>query len=108
MFDEEEEKGFLLVEIPFCEKNEILLKTFLKKFDAYTNSRFRVSVKWLTKKKQKLCSRWKTETLTLRAKFMRACARVASRTWAKLNEMSNKDGANTALHTDRNQQTIWK
>ena len=54
MFDEEEEKGFLLVEIPFCEKNEILLKTFLKKFDAYTNSRFRVSVKWLTKKTKTL------------------------------------------------------
>ena len=54
MFDEEEVKCFLLVEIPFCEKNELLSKTFLKKFDAYTNSCFRVSIKWLTKKTKTL------------------------------------------------------
>ena len=54
LFNEEEDKGFLLVEIPFFEKNELLSKTFLKKFDAYTNSRFRVSIKWLTKKTKTL------------------------------------------------------
>ena len=30
-FNEQEDKGFLLVEIPFCEKNDFLSKTFLKK-----------------------------------------------------------------------------
>ena len=106
LFNEEEDKGFLLVEIPFCEKKELLSKTFLKKFDAYTNSRFRVSIKWLTKKTKTLFPLKDRNTLS--AKFMRVCALVVSRTWVKLNEMSNKDGANTALHTILNQPIIWK
>ena len=46
----EEAKQFLLIEIPFCERNEKLSKSFINKFHKYTDSSYRLSIKWLTKK----------------------------------------------------------
>jgi len=48
--DEEKEKSFLLVEIPYYERNEQLTKSFLKRFTVFTKSSYRLSIKWLTKK----------------------------------------------------------
>ena len=46
----EEDKQFILLEIPFCERNEKLSKSFIKKFHSYTAGSYRLSIKWLTKK----------------------------------------------------------
>ena len=40
----------VLVEIPYCLKNENSSKQFMKKFEKFTNDMFDVRVKWLTKK----------------------------------------------------------
>ena len=46
----EEQKPFILIEIPFCERNEKLSRSFIKKFHFYTAFTYRLSIKWLTKK----------------------------------------------------------
>ena len=43
----EEKKKVVLVEIPFCLKNEISSIHFIKKFDKFTNNTFDVRIKWL-------------------------------------------------------------
>ena len=43
-------KPFLLLEIPFCEQNEIASKLFIKKFHQFTGDKYDVAVTWLTKK----------------------------------------------------------
>jgi len=48
----EEEKPFILIEIPFCEKNENKSKDFIRKFHDFTNGKYRLSIKWITKKVQ--------------------------------------------------------
>ena len=45
-----ENKPNILIEIPFCEKNEKKVKDFMKKFHAFTDNNFQLSVKWITKK----------------------------------------------------------
>ena len=39
-----------VIEIPFCVKNEIAFKQFTKKFNYFTNYKFDVRIKWLTRK----------------------------------------------------------
>ena len=46
----EEIKRFLLIEIPFCQQNEIASKTFLKEIHAYTSHGYDIAIKWITKK----------------------------------------------------------
>ena len=46
----EVKKKIVLVEIPYCLKNESSSKQFIKKFDQFTNGMFDVRIKWLTKK----------------------------------------------------------
>ena len=43
-------KKTVLVEIPYCLKNESSSKQFIKKFDKFTNNMFDVRIKCLTKK----------------------------------------------------------
>ena len=43
-------KPFLLLEIPFCEQNEIASKRFIKRFHQFTCEKYDIAVKWLTKK----------------------------------------------------------
>ena len=43
-------KSFILIELPFCETNEIKPKHFLKKFHRFTKDRFEVAIKWETRK----------------------------------------------------------
>ena len=45
----EESKPFILVEIPYCEENENASKHFIKKFEAFTNQRYRIAIKWITR-----------------------------------------------------------
>ena len=52
LFDED--KLFLLIDIPFCEKNENKSKDFIKKFHHFTNGKYRISIKWITKKVKSL------------------------------------------------------
>ena len=42
-------KPFLLLEIPYCEQNEIASKRFIKKFHQFTGDKYDITVKWLTK-----------------------------------------------------------
>ena len=46
----EEQKPFILIEIPFCERNENKSKDFIRKFHEFTDSKFKISIKWITKK----------------------------------------------------------
>ena len=52
LFDED--KPFPLIDIPFCEKNESKSKDFIKKFHHFTNGKYRISIKWITKKVKSL------------------------------------------------------
>ena len=45
----EEHKLFVLVDIPYCEENENAFKHFIKQFKAFTNHRYRIAFKWLTR-----------------------------------------------------------
>ena len=47
-------KPFLLLEILYCEQNEISSKRFIKKFHQFTCDKYDIAVKWLTKKVKSL------------------------------------------------------
>ena len=49
LFEENTSKPFILLELPFCESNELKSKTFLKKFHKFTDSNFSIAIKWKTK-----------------------------------------------------------
>ena len=42
-------KPLILVEISYCELNEIKSKIFLKKFHKFTNNSFRMAITWKTR-----------------------------------------------------------
>ena len=50
----EESKPFILVEILYCEENESGFKHFIKKFEAFTNYRYRIAIKRITRKVKSL------------------------------------------------------
>lgn len=50
----EEKKPFLLIELPYCEENELKAKHFIKKFHVFTNSKYDVAIKWITRKVKSL------------------------------------------------------
>ena len=43
-------KPVILIKISFCVKNEIMLKQFIKKINCFTNYKFDIRIKWLTRK----------------------------------------------------------
>ena len=49
----EEPKSKILIEIPYCEKNEKVSKQFIKKFYEFTN-KFEIIIRWITKKVKQL------------------------------------------------------
>ena len=42
-------KQVILIEVPYCEKNEAYSKRFLKKFEELTNDLYEMKIKWITK-----------------------------------------------------------
>ena len=40
----------VLIEIPYCDKNEFASKQFIKKFKKFTNDKCDIRIKWLTRK----------------------------------------------------------
>ena len=42
------------IEIPYCDKNEVASKQFIKKFNKFTNDKYDIRIKWLTKKMKTL------------------------------------------------------
>ena len=50
----EESKPFILVKILYCEQNENASKHFIKKFEAFTNHRYRIAIKWITRRVKSL------------------------------------------------------
>ena len=50
----EEPRRFILVEIPFCETNESLVKRLLQKLKKFTNSEIDFAVTWKTRKVKQL------------------------------------------------------
>ena len=42
------------IELPFCERNEIISKTFIKELHSFTNNKYDSAIKWLTKKTSSL------------------------------------------------------
>ena len=47
-------KAFILIEIPYCEENEMMTTRFLSKFHDMTKQKFNVAIKWITKKVKQL------------------------------------------------------
>ena len=46
----EVEPTFLLLKLPYCEKNEAKSKDFIRKFHKFTNNQFRLVISWSTRK----------------------------------------------------------
>ena len=46
----EVEPPFLLLKLPYCEKNETKSKDFIRKFHKFTNNQFRLAISWNTRK----------------------------------------------------------
>ena len=44
----------MLIEVPYCEKNEASSKRFLKKFHELTNNLYEIKIKFITKKMRNL------------------------------------------------------
>ena len=63
----EEEKLFVLQELPFCKQNEIKSKDFIKKFHKFTNNNFRLAISWKTRK-MKMLFKTKDKNLHLACK----------------------------------------
>ena len=49
-------KESILVEFPYWPQNELVAKQFLSKFHQFTNQKFQVTIKWITKKVKSLFS----------------------------------------------------
>ena len=47
-------KPFILIEIPYCEKNEKLSKRFMAKLNIFTKNYYDIAIKWITKKVRQL------------------------------------------------------
>ena len=47
-------KKVVLVDIPYCPKNEEFSKRFMKKFDVFTDNKYDICIKWITKKVKQL------------------------------------------------------
>ena len=47
-------KKVVLVDIPYCLKNEEFWKPFVKKFDVFTDNKYDIRIKWITKKVKQL------------------------------------------------------
>ena len=50
----EELKPVILIELPFCDMNEVASKQFIKKLINFTNDEYCVRIKWLTRKTKSL------------------------------------------------------
>ena len=72
----EEKKKVVLLEIPFCLKNEISSKYFIKKSDKFTSNTFDVRIKFLMQK-LKTCLGSRIHLCTKLAKFIKASVHVA-------------------------------
>ena len=46
----EDEPQFLLLKLPYCEKNEAKSKDFIRKFHKFTNNQFRLAISWNARK----------------------------------------------------------
>ena len=42
------------MDIPYCPKNEEFSKRFMKKFDVFTDDKYDIRIKWITKKVKQL------------------------------------------------------
>ena len=47
-------KKVVLVDIPYCPKNEEFSKRFMKKFDVFTDNKYDIRIKWITEKVKQL------------------------------------------------------
>ena len=50
----DEDKPFILIDIPSCEKNKNTSRDFIKKDHHFSNGKHRVSINWITKKVRSL------------------------------------------------------
>ena len=51
-----EKLPFVLIDVPFCTKNEFMMKHFLEKLNTFTSSNFDFAINWKTKKVRQLFS----------------------------------------------------
>ena len=113
-----EERGFLPVNIPFCDKNEIISKRFLEKLNEFTHNRYRTVVMWKTRKVKSLfplkdknvhqsCVIYEGEC-SCGIKYVGETKRNATVRWSEHNKPSNI--SEPAIHLTKNiaHQFNWK
>ena len=89
----------ILTEIPYCDKNEVASKQFIKKFNKFTNDKNEIWIKWLTRKMKTL---FKLKDLV---KVIEEFVFVEKHTSQELFAKQKQDGKNTIHHQVN--QTHW-
>ena len=74
----------ILIEIPYCDKNEVTSKQFIKKFKRFTNDKYDIRIKLLTKKTKTI---FKIRVSIQLAKFTNEFVLVEKHTLEKLFAM---------------------
>ena len=89
-------KKILLLQVPFCEANEKRSKNFLNKFYDFTNEKFRLIIRWKTRKLN-LFFPLKIKTYILHARFTKGFVVVNQPMSVKQSGMWRLDIRNTII-----------
>ena len=107
-----------LTEIPFCAKNKIASKQFIRNFNYFTNYTFDVRIKWLTRKKRTIfqlkdkslhpaCKIYERISIC-RQKYIRKTKRNVEIKWMKHNTSSDKSNPMKHLRENIDHSFTWK
>ena len=105
LLNDSESKPIILIDIPFCNENEIVSKLF-KKLKFFSKEKFDFKIVWKTKN-QIAFPHWRRKTQTLLVKPMRESALVRKITYVKPKEMLLLVGISMKIQTKiQNQLSI--
>ena len=110
-------KPFLMLEIRYCEHNEIASKQFTKKFHQFTGEKYDIAVKWLTKKVKSLftlkdwnfhpsCKIYKGVCSCGETNIGETIGNVEER-WSEQNSVDNKSEAAKRLADNKEHSFSW-
>ena len=110
-------KPFLMLEIRYCEHNEIASKQFTKKFHQFTGEKYDIAVKWLMKKVKSLftlkdwnfrpsCKIYKGVCSCGETNIGETIGNVEER-WSEQNSVDNKSEAAKHLADNKEHSFSW-
>ena len=103
----QEIKRRIIIEIPFCVKNEIATKRFITKLKAFTHDKYEFIIKWITKKVKQLFSTKDKDPHPSCKTYMKAFTHAQLVMLEKQSEMLLLDGKNMKTQTRiQSQQNI--